>query len=138
MRGSIRKPRHPSYFTLNAPQIERQGLSNGLNPAENIGQGPYTAHKKTRRFRRDEGGRFGLRITSLKHKTVIVCEAPHICPLVERISCLRTAGRQIRTLEQAMLVLAIEYSKLLLLLLLIGTVVTLSRFESRKQSSPLP
>jgi len=36
-----------------------------------------------------------------------------------------------------MLALVIEYSKLLLLLALIGTVVTLSRFESRKQS-PLP
>lgn len=36
-----------------------------------------------------------------------------------------------------MLALVIEYSKLMLLFLLIGTVVTLSRFESRKQS-PLP
>ena len=36
-----------------------------------------------------------------------------------------------------MLALVIEYSKLMLLLLLIGTVVTLSRFENRKQS-PLP
>ena len=32
-----------------------------------------------------------------------------------------------------MLALVIEYSKLMLLFLLIGTVVTLSRFESRKQ-----
>jgi hypothetical protein len=37
-----------------------------------------------------------------------------------------------------MLALVIEYSKLLLLFLLIGSVVTVSRFESRKQSSPLP
>jgi hypothetical protein len=37
-----------------------------------------------------------------------------------------------------MLAIVIEYSKLLLLFVLIGTVVTLSRFESRKQSSPLP
>lgn len=36
-----------------------------------------------------------------------------------------------------MLALVIEYSKLMLLFLLIGTVVTLSRFESRKQS-PVP
>lgn len=36
-----------------------------------------------------------------------------------------------------MLAIVIEYSKLLLLFLLIGTVVTLSRSESRKQS-PLP
>jgi hypothetical protein len=46
-------------------------------------------------------------------------------------------GGQKRKLEQAMLALVIAYSKLLLLFLLIGTVVTLSRFESRKQS-PLP
>ena len=37
----------------------------------------------------------------------------------------------------AMLAIVIEYSKLLLLLALIGTVVTLSRFGSSKQS-PLP
>jgi hypothetical protein len=37
-----------------------------------------------------------------------------------------------------MLALVIEYSKLLLLFVLIGTVVTLSRFGRRKQSSPLP
>ena len=80
-----------------------------------------------------EGGS-GLRVRRLKHKTVIVCEVPHICPLIERISC---AGTRIRTLEQAMLALVIEYSKLLLLFVLIGSVVTLSRFESRKQS-PLP
>ena len=36
-----------------------------------------------------------------------------------------------------MLAIVIEYSKLLLLFLLIGTVMTLSRFGSRKQS-PLP
>ena len=36
-----------------------------------------------------------------------------------------------------MLALVIEYSKLMLLFVLIGTVVTLTRFESRKQS-PLP
>ena len=36
-----------------------------------------------------------------------------------------------------MLALVIEYSKLLLLFVLIVTVVTVSRFESRKQS-PLP
>jgi hypothetical protein len=36
-----------------------------------------------------------------------------------------------------MLALVIEYAKLLLLFLLIGTVVTLSRFGSRKQS-PVP
>jgi hypothetical protein len=36
-----------------------------------------------------------------------------------------------------MLALVIEYSKLLLLFLLIGTVVTVSRFERRKQL-PLP
>jgi hypothetical protein len=59
MRGSIRKPRHASGFALNAGQIERHGLSNGLNRAEGIKRGIYTAHKKTRRFRRDEGGRFG-------------------------------------------------------------------------------
>ena len=45
----------------------------------------------------------------------------------------RTAGRRIRTLEQAMLALVIEYSKLLLLFLLIGTVVTLSRFGARQK-----
>ena len=84
-----------------------------------------------------EGGS-GLRVSRLKHKLVIVCEVPHICPLVARLSCAaRTAGRRIRTLEQAKLALVIEYSKLMLLFLLIGTVVTLSRFESRKQS-PLP
>jgi hypothetical protein len=95
-------------------------------------------HKKTRRCRRGEGGRFGLRVSRLKHKTVIVCEVPHIRPLVAPISCAaRTAGRRIRKLEQAMLALVIEYSKLMLLFVLIGTVVTLSRFESRKQS-PLP
>ena len=81
-----------------------------------------------------EGGS-GLRVRRLKHKTVIVCEVPHICPLIERISC--AAGTRTRTLEQAMLALVIEYSKLLLLFVLIGSVVTLSRFESRKQS-PLP
>src|SRR4029079_5747066 len=43
--------------------------------------------KNPRRFRRDEGGRFGLRVSRLKHKPVIVCEVPHICLLVERISC---------------------------------------------------
>jgi len=48
-----------------------------------------------------------------------------------------STGRRIRTLEQAMLAIVIEYSKLLLLFVLIGTVVTLSRFESRRQS-PLP
>jgi hypothetical protein len=85
-----------------------------------------------------EGGS-GLRVRRLKHKAVIVCEVPHICPLVEWISCVtRTAETRIRTLEQAMLALVIEYSKLLLLFLLIGSVVTVSRFESRKQSSPLP
>jgi hypothetical protein len=36
-----------------------------------------------------------------------------------------------------MLTLVIEHSKLLLLFLLIGTVVALSRFESRRQS-PVP
>ena len=36
-----------------------------------------------------------------------------------------------------MLAIVIEYSKLLLLFVLIGTVVTLSRFEGRKQS-PVP
>jgi len=36
-----------------------------------------------------------------------------------------------------MLALVIEYSKLLLLFAMIGSVVTLSRFERRKQS-PLP
>jgi hypothetical protein len=36
-----------------------------------------------------------------------------------------------------MLAIVIEYSKLLLLFVLIGTVVTLSRFESRRQS-PVP
>jgi hypothetical protein len=41
-------------------------------------------------------------------------------------------------MEQAMLALVIENAKLLLLFLLIGTVVMLSRFGSRKQSSPLP
>jgi hypothetical protein len=46
-------------------------------------------------------------------------------------------GETDKKLEQAMLALVIEYSKLMLLFLLIGTVVTLSRFESRKQS-PLP
>jgi hypothetical protein len=49
----------------------------------------------------------------------------------------RTAGTRIRTLEQTMLAIVIEYSKLLLLFVLIGTVVTLSRFESRRQS-PVP
>jgi hypothetical protein len=44
---------------LNARQIERHGLNNALNRAEGIKRGIYTAHKKTRRFRRDEGGRFG-------------------------------------------------------------------------------
>jgi hypothetical protein len=38
-------------------------------------------------------------------------------------------------MEQAMLALVIEYSKLLLLFVLIGTVVTLSRYGSRKGSS---
>jgi hypothetical protein len=38
-------------------------------------------------------------------------------------------------MEQAMLALVIEYSKLLLLFVLIGTVVTLARFERRKQST---
>ena len=48
-----------------------------------------------------EGGS-GLRVRRLKHKTVIVCEVPHICPLVERISCAaRTTGTRIRTLEQS-------------------------------------
>jgi hypothetical protein len=37
-----------------------------------------------------------------------------------------------------MLALVIAYSKMMLLFILIGTAVTLSRFESRKQSSPLP
>jgi hypothetical protein len=41
-------------------------------------------------------------------------------------------------MEQAMLALVIEYSKLMLLFVLIGTVVTLSRFESRNKQSPLP
>ena len=80
-----------------------------------------------------EGGS-GLRVRRLKHKTVIVCEVPHICPLVEQISCAtRTAGTRIRTLEQAMLALVIEYSKLLLLFLLIGTVVTLSHVGRRRE-----
>jgi hypothetical protein len=57
--------------------------------------------------------------------------------LSNRYLALRTAGTRIRTLEQAMLALVIEYSKLVLLLALIGTVVTLSRFGSSKQS-PLP
>ena len=79
-----------------------------------------------------EGGS-GLRVRRLKHKAVIVCEVPHICPLVERLSCAtRTAGTRIRTLEQAMLALVIEYSKLLLLFLLIGTVVTVSHFSARR------
>jgi hypothetical protein len=78
-----------------------------------------------------EGGS-GLRVRRLKHKAVIVCEVPHICPLVEWISSLRTAGTRIRTLEQAMLALVIEYSKLLLLFLLIGTVVTVSHFSERR------
>jgi hypothetical protein len=47
-------------------------------------------------------------------------------------------GETDKNMEQAMLALVIENAKLLLLFLLIGTVVTLSRFESRKQSSPLP
>ena len=80
-----------------------------------------------------EGGS-GLRVRRLKHKTVIVCEVPHICPLVAPISCAaRTAGRRIRKLEQAMLALVIEYSKLMLLFVLIGTVVTLSRFGERQK-----
>jgi len=49
----------------------------------------------------------------------------------------RTVGTRIRKLEQTMLAIVIEYSKLLLLFVLIGTVVTLSRFEGRKQS-PVP
>jgi hypothetical protein len=44
---------------LNARQIERHALNNALNRAEGIKRGIYTAHKKTRRFQRDEGGRFG-------------------------------------------------------------------------------
>jgi hypothetical protein len=79
-----------------------------------------------------EGGS-GLRVNRLKHKVVIVCEVPHICPLVEQISSLRTAGRQTRTLEQAMLAIVIEYSKLMLLFVLIGTVVTLSHFGARQR-----
>jgi hypothetical protein len=43
------------------------------------------------------------------------------------------AGRRIRTLEQAMLALLIENSKLLLLFLLIGTVVTLSHVGRRRE-----
>ena len=80
-----------------------------------------------------EGGS-GLRVNRLKHKLVIVCEVPHICPLVERISCAaRTEGRRTRTLEQAMLAHVIVYSKLLLLFLLIGTVVTLSHVGRRRE-----
>src|SRR4029079_3686607 len=55
----LRNARHPSGFALNARQIERHGLSNGLNRSEAIKRGINTAHKKTRRLRRDEGGRFG-------------------------------------------------------------------------------
>ena len=80
---------------------------------------------------KEGGSAFAFR--RLKHKTVIVCEVPHICPLVERISCAAYGwGRRIRKLEQAMLVLVIEYSKLLLLFVLIGTVVTLSRSGARQ------
>src|SRR4029078_27809 len=38
-----------------------------------------------------EGGS-GLRVNRLKHKSVIVCEVPHICPLVEQISCAADGG----------------------------------------------
>src|SRR5574338_538136 len=100
--------------------------------------GAYTAHKKPAVAGGTKEGGSSLRVSRLKHKTVIVCDVPHICPLVERISCAARTGRRVRTLEQVMLALVIEYSKLLLLFLLIGTVVTLSRFGSRKQSSPLP
>jgi hypothetical protein len=56
-----------------------------------------------------------------------------------RTDILRCAddGDTDKNMEQAMLALVIEYSKLLLLFLLIGSVVTVSRFERRKQS-PLP
>ena len=52
-----------------------------------------------------------------------------------RTDILRYAdgGTRIRTLEQAMLALVIEYSKLLLLFLLIGTVVTLSHVGRRRE-----
>ena len=55
-----------------------------------------------------------------------------------RTVILRCADSGETDMEQAMLALVIENAKLLLLFLLIGTVVMLSRFGSRKQSSPLP
>src|SRR5262249_52683923 len=79
-------------FALNARQTERRGLSNGLNPAENIRRAPYTAHKKTRRFRRDEGGRVGLRFIKGKKKSVIVCEGPPNFPFAETISFAAHGG----------------------------------------------
>jgi hypothetical protein len=49
-----------------------------------------------------------------------------------------TVGTRIRKLEQAMLAIVLEYSKLLLLFVLIGSVVTLSRFGARQSRQRAP
>jgi hypothetical protein len=60
---------------------------------------------------------------------------PHICLLVERISCAAHGGETGKKLEQAMLALVLEYSKLMLLFVLIGTAVTLSRSGARQKQA---
>jgi hypothetical protein len=52
---SVTNAAHRSGFVLNARQANRFCLSDGLNRAEAIAAPAYTAHKKTRRFRRGEG-----------------------------------------------------------------------------------